>query len=163
MRTEWPLRSTRLLVLPAVREVDHRQVQKAVAAAHHPIVALSFNLEEDPARLGDPGNVAELEAQAPFQAVVVALALRLQARLIQSRPSKELIHKMAIHHSLRSINNNKVPSRLLSVARSSNKYSPTRTRPFPESRMEQLPRTRIVREGGVEVAPEEIRLDIISG
>ncbi|KAJ5397641.1 hypothetical protein N7509_005754 [Penicillium cosmopolitanum] len=117
-----------------------------VAAAHHPIVALSFNPEEDPAHLEDPGNVAGLEAQALFQTAVVALALRLLAHLIQSRLSKELVLKTAIHHSPRSIN--KTPSRLLSVALLNNKHSPKIPRPFPESRMEHLPRTRIVREGG---------------
>lgn len=132
-----------------------------VAAAHHPIVALSFNPEEDPAHLEDPGNVAGLEAQALFQTAVVALALRLLAHLIQSRLSKELVLKTAIHHSPRSIN--KTPSRLLSVALLNNKHSPKIPRPFPESRMEHLPRTRIVREGGFEVVPEEARRDIISG
>jgi hypothetical protein len=119
----------------------------AVAAAHHPMVALNFNPEEDPAHSGDPDNVG----------AVVALALRVRVRA-QSRLSKELVLKTAIHHSPRSTNNRN-PSRLLLVARPSLK----RTRPFLESRMEHVSRTRIVREGGFEVVLEEAHRDIISG
>jgi hypothetical protein len=121
------------------------------------MVALNFNPEEDPAHSGDPDNVGGLEARALSQTAVVALALRVRVRA-QSRLSKELVLKTAIHHSPRSTNNRN-PSRLLLVARPSLK----RTRPFLESRMEHVSRTRIVREGGFEVVLEEAHRDIISG